>query len=89
MNSILPEKKWLTKLSSAGLVYVHFGMDVIGKLLNLPTSDPITGVIYDKMYDNFMEEIDAIDNGVNMSDAEPRFVTANAFKVQIASVVKC
>lgn len=78
MTSVLPEKKWTTKLSSAGLVYVHFGMEVIGKLLGLPTSDPTTGVIYDKMYENFMEEIDAIDNGVNMTDAEPRYrITTN------------
>jgi len=28
MNSLLPNKKWTTKLSSAGLVYAHFGREV-------------------------------------------------------------
>ena len=73
MNSLLPEKKWLTKLCGAGLVYVHFGMDIIGKLLNLPTTDPNTAVIYDKMYENFMEEIDAKDNRINITDGESRY----------------
>ena len=71
MNSVKPDKKWTTKLSSAGLVYLHFGMDVISATLNLPVDDPVTSIIYDKMYENFMEEVDAIDNGVNMCD-EPR-----------------
>ncbi|XP_005111711.1 MYG1 exonuclease [Aplysia californica] len=78
MNSLWSEKKWVTKLSSAGLVYLHFGMDVISKILGLPTSDPVTVTIYDKMYENFMEEIDAIDNGINQSESEPRYrITSN------------
>ena len=36
--------------------------------------DAITTTIYDKVYDNFVEEIDAIDNGISVSDEKPRFV---------------
>jgi len=73
MNSLRPEKKWTTKLSSAGLVYLHFGQQVVSQMLELPVDHPTTQVIYDKMYENFMEEIDAIDNGVNQWDGEPRY----------------
>ena len=36
------------------------------------TEDAITGIIYDKVYENFVEEIDAIDNGISVSDERPR-----------------
>lgn len=72
MNSLKPEKKWKTKLSSAGLVYCHFGKDIVARILDTDVSDAITETIYDKVYDNFVEEIDAIDNGVNQFDGEPR-----------------
>ncbi|KAK0049345.1 UPF0160 protein MYG1 mitochondrial-like isoform X1 [Biomphalaria pfeifferi] len=78
MNSLCPEKKWVTKLSSAGLVYFHFGVEIIAKQLNLPADDHITKVIFDKVYENFMEEIDAIDNGINQAEGELRYqITTN------------
>ncbi|KAK7098852.1 hypothetical protein V1264_003075 [Littorina saxatilis] len=73
MSSLRPEKKWVTKLSSAGLVYLHFGQEIVSHLLGLPPSDPVTGLIYDKVYENFVEEVDAIDNGINQTDEEPRY----------------
>ena len=33
MHSLRPEKPWQTKLSSAGLVYLHFGRQLISQLL--------------------------------------------------------
>lgn len=66
------------KLSSAGLVYAVFGKDYIVKQLGLgetyadvETCDDkkrMIDVIYDKAYVEFMEEIDAIDNGVEIAD---------------------
>ncbi|XP_059170286.1 MYG1 exonuclease-like isoform X2 [Physella acuta] len=73
MNSLNPDKKWVTKLSSAGLIYYHFGMDIVAKVLELPTDDNVVKVVYDKVYENFVEEIDGIDNGINHSDGEPRY----------------
>ena len=29
-------------------------------------------MIYDKVYENFVEEVDAIDNGVNIADGKQR-----------------
>jgi uncharacterized UPF0160 family protein len=62
----------VTKLSSAGLVYLHFGRHILGQLLGLPANDPVVEVVYDKVYENFVEEVDAIDNGINATDEEPR-----------------
>ncbi|KAK7478612.1 hypothetical protein BaRGS_00030144 [Batillaria attramentaria] len=73
MNSLRPDKKWVTKLSSAGLVYLHFGHEILANLLELPAADPVTDIIYDKVYENFVEEVDAIDNGINATDEEPRY----------------
>ncbi|XP_052067437.1 MYG1 exonuclease-like isoform X1 [Mytilus californianus] len=73
MKSLLPTKKWTTKLSSAGLVYCHFGKDIVASILEKGLTDPITETIFDKVYEHFVEEIDAIDNGVNQFDGEPRY----------------
>ncbi|KAF7724907.1 hypothetical protein EC973_000566 [Apophysomyces ossiformis] len=52
------------KLSSAGLIYKHFGKQVIAKELNLPITDEVIPQIYNKMYQSFVKPIDAIDNGI-------------------------
>ncbi|KAL0951152.1 hypothetical protein HGRIS_007886 [Hohenbuehelia grisea] len=64
-----------TKLSSAGLVYKHFGKDVIANVTQLPVSDPKIDVLWLKMYREFIEAIDAIDNGISQydADAKPRY----------------
>ncbi|XP_053564285.1 MYG1 exonuclease [Bombina bombina] len=78
MHSLFPEKPWSTKLSSAGLVYAHFGNQILATLLVTEEEDPIIPVLYDKMYESFVEEIDAIDNGISQYDGEPRYsVTTN------------
>jgi len=52
-----------TRLSSAGLVYKHFGMEVIKKLVpELSAED--AAVVYDCVYKYFVEHIDGGDNGV-------------------------
>ena len=42
-------KKWVTKLSSAGLVYLHYGSRVIAQLIQLPENHEHVGVLYDKV----------------------------------------
>ncbi|KDR85017.1 hypothetical protein GALMADRAFT_233581 [Galerina marginata CBS 339.88] len=53
-----------TKLSSAGLVYKHFGQEVIANRTQLPLGDPKVNVLWLKMYKEFVEAIDGIDNGI-------------------------
>lgn len=65
-----------TKLSSAGLIYKHFGKRIIKSIISKgnDTSDEISGdvineedleVIYQKVYKHFIESLDANDNGIN------------------------
>ncbi|KAH9946642.1 GAMM1 protein [Amylocystis lapponica] len=51
-----------TKLSSAGLVYKHFGKEIIAKRLNRALDAP-------KLYKEFIEAIDGIDNGAKFLKA--------------------
>ncbi|KAF1955615.1 metal-dependent protein hydrolase [Byssothecium circinans] len=54
-----------TKLSSAGLVYMHFGKDIIATVTGLsPGAD--LDLLYEKIYTDFIEAFDANDNGVNV-----------------------
>lgn len=65
-----------TKLSSAGLVYKHYGKEIVATLSGLAQDDPQCHDVYLAIYKNFMEAIDAIDNGINQydTDAPPRYV---------------
>ncbi|KAL3985625.1 hypothetical protein ACH3XW_39380 [Acanthocheilonema viteae] len=62
-----------TKLSSAGLIYAHYGKSVISTLLELPHDDPVIDILFKKVYEAFVESIDAIDNGIAQFDGEPRY----------------
>ena len=56
----------ITKLSASGLIYRHYGKEVISSFYpNLPSN--LLDLVYVKMYDRFMEAIDAIDTGVEPS----------------------
>lgn len=66
--------KYSTRLSSSGLIYKHFGKEIISKYLKEYNQDTKwLDVMYDLMYCNFMEHIDAIDNGIEICDGTPRY----------------
>ncbi|ODV86159.1 hypothetical protein CANARDRAFT_175097 [[Candida] arabinofermentans NRRL YB-2248] len=82
--------QYKTKLSSAGLVYKHFGKDIISENLDL---DPVSNskeieFLYDRVYRDYIEAIDADDNGINKyanhDDLKPLFRDRN---FQISSIV--
>ncbi|KZV71328.1 metal-dependent protein hydrolase [Peniophora sp. CONT] len=64
---------FVTKLSSAGLVYKHFGREIIANHLQLALDDPKVETLWLKLYKEFIEGIDGIDNGVTQYDGEPRY----------------
>jgi uncharacterized UPF0160 family protein len=53
-----------TKLSSAGLVYMHYGKDIITTVTGLQGAD--CDLLYEKLYTDFIEAFDANDNGINV-----------------------
>jgi uncharacterized UPF0160 family protein len=61
------------KLSTAGLIYKHFGREIICNILGLQPDSPNINVIFNWVYTNFIESIDGIDNGIAQTDAQPRY----------------
>jgi urease accessory protein len=64
-----------TKLSSAGLVYKHFGQELIKQEIAGAGSDAEADrtkldILYRKLYENFVEALDGIDNGIQQYEAE-------------------
>lgn len=57
-----------TKLSSAGLVYMHFGKAIISQHMSLPEDHAEVELVYEKLYTDFIEAIDANDNGISVYD---------------------
>jgi len=66
---------FLTKLSSAGLIYKHFGKELIAERFSYNIQDPAVSTLYLKMYKEFIEAIDGVDNGVNQypKDIKPLY----------------
>ncbi|XP_011270216.1 hypothetical protein CAOG_08616 [Capsaspora owczarzaki ATCC 30864] len=63
-----------SRLSSAGLVYKHHGREVIRKIVagvispEHPELEAQTAVLYERVYKQFIEHIDAMDNGQEVSE---------------------
>lgn len=73
------------RLSSAGLIYAHYGKNVLESILKLRTPNPKTiDILYQKLYKNFVESIDAIDNGVEQYDGPARYILASTLASQVA-----
>jgi len=71
-NTTFPNRP--TKLSSAGLVYMHFGKAIIAQKLGVSEDAEEVGVIWNKIYESFIEALDAHDNGISAYD--PKAITA-------------
>lgn len=73
-----------TKLSSAGLVWKHYGKDILSAHLQLPTSDSRIDLLWIKLYDDFVEAIDGIDNGIQQfGDAKPLYKSRTDLSARI------
>lgn len=54
---------FVTKLSSAGLVYKHFGKELVAAAMGQPADSQIVATTWIAVYKHFMEAVDGIDNG--------------------------
>lgn len=52
-------------MSSAGLIYCHFGHEIIKELVPQASDDDIE-IIFKHIYNTFIQEIDSIDNGISI-----------------------
>ncbi|KAL3933734.1 MAG: hypothetical protein SGPRY_000151 [Prymnesium sp.] len=61
--------RFKTKLSASGLVYKHYGREILSELSpQLMDSPDKLDWVYNKMYVDFMEAIDGNDNGIEIGD---------------------
>ena len=70
------DDKFPIKMSSAGLIYKYYGQEIIRNLANQWSSDlgsteeqvnKAVEEIHKELYDDFVKEIDAVDNGVSIT----------------------
>merc|ERR1712000_8586 len=61
-SETMEELRFETKLSSAGLVFRHFGKDFLRIAVGEQTPEAFEA-LYQKVYKSFMHEIDGVDNG--------------------------
>lgn len=88
MSTLVPNAKWTTKLSSAGLIYVHYGHDVLAKIINTQIPDNLLNSIYSKIYESFVQEVDAIDNGVSICDGKPNYTIHTNLSSRVGTLNK-
>jgi uncharacterized UPF0160 family protein len=65
-------------LSSAGLIYAYYGKEVIRGILerngDLTVNEDSLEFYYDQLYKEFVESVDAVDNGIKSHDDEAKYV---------------
>lgn len=66
-NTTFPDRE--TKLSSAGLVYMHFGREIVSQRLIQSENSEQVGLVWRKIYESFIEALDAHDNGISAYDS--------------------
>ena len=83
-----------TKLSSAGLVYKHFGKDIISHICSINNANSDTTIIdkhlidtmYIRLYQGFIEHIDAIDNGISVSESPPLYYVSTTLSNRVGQL---
>lgn len=67
-NATFPGKH--TKLSSAGLVWMHYGKRIISSVTGLAVDSSECELLYQKLYEDLVEAFDANDNGISVYDPQ-------------------
>ncbi|KAF8517392.1 GAMM1 protein [Hysterangium stoloniferum] len=85
-EEVLGEDKYhAIKLSSAGLVYKHFGREIVAKRIGVPITHPDVDMLFLKLYGIFIEPIDAIDNGISQYDVILGFEAMYKIRTDLSS----
>ncbi|KAF7248005.1 hypothetical protein EG68_09320 [Paragonimus skrjabini miyazakii] len=82
-KSFFKDSEWDIKLSSAGLVYVHFGPQILANVIGVQESDPMISVLFTKIYDRFIVELDAIDNGIPMTEDNVKYTINTGLSARV------
>lgn len=90
LSSVRPDlvKNKFIRLSSAGLIYAHYGLEVITEILkanSIILDQYALTSVYTHIYDIFVEELDAIDNGIPICpEGEPRYKIYSHLSARVA-----
>lgn len=82
-----------TRLSSAGLVYKHFGNEVLSSIVStsIPTTDAahnrLCSILYEKVYKGFVQHIDGIDNGIEASSGEVNYTITTSLSSRVGHLL--
>ena len=60
-----------TMVSCAGLVYCLHGREVLARIMNKEPTHNLVNIIFNKVYEDFVEAIDADANGDSICDGRP------------------
>ena len=74
MSSLEPAYRWTTPLSSAGLVYFHYGHRMLAQMMGKDEEDEVVRCIFVKLYAVFVEAVDGVDNGLLPTDERKPYV---------------
>ncbi|BGP41899.1 hypothetical protein JCM10449v2_005893 [Rhodotorula kratochvilovae] len=79
---------FVTKLSSAGLIYKHFGEEILSTILGEPTDSQIVQTLFLKMYADHVEAFDGIDNGIAqyVTSEPPRYRSRTDISSRVAAL---
>ena len=87
LKDLNPKLDHTIKLSSAGLVYHHFGRDVLVEVLkslgNDENEDEKLDIFYEQIYRKFVKEIDGVDNGVPICE-QPKYEIHTGISSRVA-----
>eukprot|EP00965_Chrysotila_dentata_P240692 6203854-Pleurochrysis_carterae.AAC.3 len=76
--------RFKTKLSASGLVYKHHGREVLTTMYpQLQESPDKLDWVYNKMYVDFVEGIDAIDNGIEIAEGKARYKEGSGLSTRV------
>ncbi|KAJ3129642.1 hypothetical protein HK098_000793 [Nowakowskiella sp. JEL0407] len=80
--------KYDVKLSSAGLIYKHFGRQVIANILKWSEKDEKTELIFLKIYNDFILAFDGVDNGVTQypTEIKPKYRDSTSIASRVADL---
>lgn len=83
MKDFHPHLKPVVKLSSAGLIYAHFGKRVISEIVGKLHSDADLETLFKQVYSGLISEVDAIDNGVPISDGPTTYHISTGLSTRV------
>ena len=68
------------------MVYLHFGQKILAHLLKTDENSELVQQTFSKVYENFIEEIDAIDNGISTHDGLPRYKVMTTLSSRVGNL---